>query len=94
MLREVFAEQRSTDSLSVHKDGTDGGCFSIVPLSICLNLLLKTISHLQPFAQTLTFFQMILFVFVFFSERILTTVTYAFNFNTLPSLPGGKPATE
>ena len=32
--------------------------------------------------------------FCFFSERILTTVTYAFNFNTLPSLPGGKPATE
>ena len=37
----------------------------------------------------------ICFCFVlFFSERILTTVTYAFNFNTLPSLPGGKPATE
>ena len=30
------------------------------------DLLLKTISYLQPFAQTLTFFQMILFVFVLF----------------------------
>ena len=39
MLKEVFAERRSTDSLLVHKAGTDGGCFSIVPLSICLNLL-------------------------------------------------------
>ena len=39
MLKEVFAERRSTDSLLVHKDVTDGGWFSIVPLSICLNLL-------------------------------------------------------
>ena len=39
MLKEVFAERRSTDSLLVHKHGTDGGCFSIVPLSICLSLL-------------------------------------------------------